>query len=84
MNESKWGIIATWRMAFDGISDGATRLKENKTSQEAVIQAVKMVEDYPFYKSVGYGGLPNENGVVELDAAFMNGTTMAIGAVASI
>lgn len=84
MNESKWGIIATWRMAFDGISDGAARLKERKTSQEAVIQAVKMVEDYPFYKSVGYGGLPNENGVVELDAAFMNGTTMAIGAVASI
>lgn len=84
MNESKWAIIATWRMAFDGISAGAVRLQENKTSQEAVVQAVKMVEDNPFYKSVGYGGLPNEEGVVELDAAFMNGTTMAIGAVASI
>lgn len=84
MNESKWAIIATWRMAFDGISASASRLQKNKTAQEAVIQAVKVVEDYPFYKSVGYGGLPNELGVIELDAAFMNGTTMAIGAVASI
>ena len=42
------------------------------------------VEDYPFYKSVGYGGLPNEVCEVELDAAFMDGKTLSIGAVAGI
>lgn len=42
------------------------------------------VENYPFYKSVGYGGLPNEVCEVELDAAFMDGKTLSIGAVAGI
>ncbi len=84
MMNSTWGIIATWRMAFDGINAATTRLQREESAETAVIEAVKMVEDYPFYKSVGYGGLPNEEGVVELDAAFMHGTTMAVGAVASI
>ena len=45
---------------------------------------IKTVEAYPYYKSVGYGGLPNENGEVEMDAAFMDGDTLAQGAVAGI
>lgn len=71
-------------MAFDGISQGATLLQNQHSATDAVTLAVKMVEDFPYYKSVGYGGLPNEKGVVELDAAFMNGTTLALGAVASV
>ena len=47
-------------------------------------QRSKAVEDYPFYKSVGYGGLPNEQGILEMDAAFMDGDTFKIGAVAGI
>lgn len=47
-------------------------------------EAVRTVEDYPLYKSVGYGGLPNENCEVELDAAFMDGDTLSIGAVGGI
>ena len=35
-------------------------------------------------RQVGYGGLPNENMEVELDAAFMDGDTFDIGAVAAI
>lgn len=84
MKDQNWGIIATWRMAFDGINAAARLLQKETSSDKAVIESVKMVEDYPFYKSVGYGGLPNEKGVVELDAAFMNGTTLAVGAVASV
>lgn len=79
-----WGIIATWRMAFDGINAASQGLQREESAEHAVVEAVKMVEDYPLYKSVGYGGLPNEKGVVELDAAFMHGSTMAIGAVASV
>ena len=50
----------------------------------AVELAVREVEDYPFYKTVGYGGLPNENCEVELDAAYMDGDNLSIGAVAGI
>lgn len=77
-----YGMIATWRMACDGIAAGTKALANGGTSQKAIVDAIKMVEDYPFYKSVGYGGLPNAVGMVELDAAFMNGDNFDIGAVA--
>jgi N4-(beta-N-acetylglucosaminyl)-L-asparaginase len=51
---------------------------------DAVIAGVNMVEDDPTDHSVGYGGLPNEEGVVELDAAVMHGPTHRAGAVASL
>lgn len=79
-----WGIIATWRMAVEGISEAAEMLKEGKDAGDAIETAIKEVEDFPYYKSVGYGGLPNEEMQVELDAAFMDGDTMDIGAVAAI
>lgn len=80
----KWAMIATWRMAIDGITEGSQLLKEGKRAGEAVETAIKMVEDYPFYKSVGYGGLPNESCEVELDAAYMDGDTLSIGAIGGI
>ncbi len=51
---------------------------------EAVVAGVNIVEDDPNDTSVGYGGLPNEEGVVELDAAVMHGPTHRAGAVASL
>lgn len=81
---ANWGVIATWRMAWEGVTEAADLLQANKAAADAAIHAVKCVEDYPFYKSVGFGGLPNERGEVELDAAFMDGTSLAIGAVASV
>jgi N4-(beta-N-acetylglucosaminyl)-L-asparaginase len=80
----KWGMIATWRMAYEGVMEAVKSLKNNNSAGNGVELAVRMVEDFPFYKSVGYGGLPNEHGEVELDAAFMDGETLAIGAVAGI
>ncbi|WP_240338327.1 N(4)-(beta-N-acetylglucosaminyl)-L-asparaginase [Peribacillus alkalitolerans] len=80
----KWGMIATWRMALEGVEAASEMLKEGGSSSDAVETAVGMVEDYPLYKSVGYGGLPNEHCEVELDAAFMDGETLSIGAVAGI
>lgn len=79
-----WAMIATWRMAIEGIAKACDGLDKGMDAGDAVELAVKMVEDYPFYKSVGYGGLPNENCEVELDAAYMDGNTLAIGAVAGI
>ena len=84
MNETAWGVIATWRMAHDGVKKASQLLQTNGTSGDAVEALIKTVEAYPYYKSVGYGGLPNENGEVEMDAAFMDGDTLAQGAVAGI
>lgn len=79
-----WGMIATWRMAAEGITKGAEILKEGGTAGDAIETAIREVEDFPYYKSVGYGGLPNEEMEVELDAAYMDGDTLAIGAIAAI
>ncbi len=51
---------------------------------EAVVAGVGVVEDDPEDHSVGLGGLPNEEGVVQLDAAVMFGPTHQAGAVAAL
>ncbi|MCI9147438.1 MAG: N(4)-(beta-N-acetylglucosaminyl)-L-asparaginase [Hungatella sp.] len=79
-----WGMIATWRMAFEGVSKGAEMLEAGSNAGDAVEAAIREVEDFPYYKSVGYGGLPNEEMEVELDAAYMDGDTLDVGAVAAI
>lgn len=50
----------------------------------AAVMGVAINENDPEDMSVGYGGLPNEEGVVQLDAACMDGPTANAGAVAAI
>lgn len=83
-NSMTYGSIATWRMAHDGIVLAKEHLANNASANTTVEEIIKKVEAYPYYKSVGYGGLPNYKGLLEMDAAFMNGDTLQIGAVAGI
>ena len=70
------GLVATAK-AMEMIQNGSDAL-------DAVIAGVNIVEDDPNDNSVGFGGLPNEDGVVELDSSVMHGRTARGGAVASI
>jgi len=63
----------------------AYELIQNKSGAlDAVIAGVNLVEDDPTDHSVGLGGLPNSEGVVELDSCCMHGPTHNAGAVAAI
>ncbi len=59
-------------------------LKSGSGLLDAIIAGVNIVEDDPREMGVGYGGLPNEDGVVELDASVMFGPTHQAGAVAAL
>jgi len=63
--------------AFDLLLQGADTL-------DAVIEGVKIQELDPNDDSVGYGGLPNAEGVVQLDASCMHGPTRRAGAVGAL
>jgi len=70
------GLEASKR-AYELMQKGIDTLK-------SAVAGVTIVEDDPNDTSVGYGGLPNENGVVELDAAVMHGPTHRAGSVAAL
>jgi N4-(beta-N-acetylglucosaminyl)-L-asparaginase len=59
-------------------------MSEGADALDAVIAGVNIVEEDPKDHSVGYGGLPNEDGVVELDSCCMHGPTNLAGAVAGL
>lgn len=63
---------------------GMEVLKQGGDTLDAVLAVVNVVEDDPEDTSVGYGGLPNEDGEVELDASVMHGPTRRAGAVAAL
>ena len=69
----KRGIEVAW----DILSKGGDPL-------DAVVAGVQIVELDPTDNSVGLGGLPNEEGVVQLDASVMHGPTRRAGSVAAI
>src|SRR5688500_16429741 len=70
-----------------GLTCVATAFKmitEGKDILDAVIAGVNIVELDPEDTSVGYGGLPNADGVVQLDASCMHGPLKRAGAVACL
>lgn len=70
--------------ALAGMRDHYASLQEGLDPLSAAIEVVKVVEADPEDTSVGLGGLPNEDGVVQLDAACMDGATHNAGGVAAL
>lgn len=70
--------------AFAYVAAGYEMLKNGGDTLDAAIAVVKGPEDDPNDDSVGLGGLPNEEGVVELDACCMHGPTRQAGAVGGV
>ena len=71
------GPVVGVQKAFEAITKGTDVL-------DAVIAGVNLCELDPEDTSVGYGGLPNADGVVQLDSCCMHGPTKRAGGVACI
>src|ERR1051325_8743757 len=71
------GTVTGVQKAFQMITAGSDVL-------DAVIAGVNIVELDPLDDSVGYGGLPNADGVVQLDSSVMHGPRKQAGAVGAI
>src|SRR5690349_19632878 len=71
------GSVTAVQKAFQMMTSGADVL-------DSVIAGVNIVELDPLVDSVGYGGLPNADGVVQLDSSCMHGPRKQAGAVGAL
>ena len=81
---SKPPILVSSANGWNGIDHGYQMLKNGQDTLDAAIAVGKVQEDDPNDNSVGYGGLPNEEGVVELDSSCMHGPTRRAGSVGGV
>lgn len=77
-------IAATWREASKFMEEGRELLLAGNSPEDAIEHVICRVEDDPEERSVGYNGFLTKEGKDELDASFMEGRGMRIGAVAGL
>jgi N4-(beta-N-acetylglucosaminyl)-L-asparaginase len=78
------GFVSRNASGKTGIEVAYEMLTRGADPLDAVIAGVNVVELDPNDQSVGIGGLPNEEGVVQLDASVMHGPTKRAGAVGAL
>jgi len=78
------GIIVASSNADVGIAAGVAILRDGGSAADAVIAAIKPVEANPDEHSVGFSGLPNLLGQVELDASLMIGAGLRAGTIGAL
>jgi N4-(beta-N-acetylglucosaminyl)-L-asparaginase len=79
-----WPVLVGSTNALAGMKLHYAKLAEGGDPLDVAIEVVKVTEADPNDDSVGLGGLPNEDGVVQLDAACMYGPRHKSGAVGCI
>src|SRR6267143_61255 len=77
-------VIATWPFGMTAVKTAAELLEQGKPALDAALAGAQAVEDDPKVHSVGYAGIANAIGTVQLDACVMDGQTLACGAVAGV
>ena len=77
-------ILICSRNGYEYIQAGYEWLERGKDTLDAAITVVSGPENDPNDDSVGLGGLPNEEGVVELDSCCMHGPTRRAGSVGGV
>lgn len=82
--ESSPVFVNTWSDSFPYLPVAGEVFTKTGSLMDAVEKAINAVEDDPNIHTVGYGGYPNQDGDVELDAAIMNGTTHRAGSVCNL
>lgn len=76
--------IATWRWGLVATAAGGPVLAGGGGALDAVEAGINAVELDPEVPTVGFGGLPNAAGEVEVDALIMRGSGLEVGAVAAV
>jgi N4-(beta-N-acetylglucosaminyl)-L-asparaginase len=84
VGSGKRPIIVSAHNGFNYLDDAYAFLAGGGDTLDAALRVVKGPEDDPNDTSVGLGGLPNEEGVVELDACCMHGPTRTAGSVGGV
>jgi N4-(beta-N-acetylglucosaminyl)-L-asparaginase len=84
MRVVKTPIIVCANNGFNYLDDAFILMKNGGDTLDAAMRVVNGPENDPFDDSVGLGGLPNEEGVVELDACCMHGPTRRAGSVGGV
>lgn len=69
---------------LEAVATAVRTVNEGGDTLDAVVQGVNIVERDPDDSSVGFGGLPNLDGVVQLDSSVMHGPSRGAGAVACL
>lgn len=77
-------FLSTWAHGKPANERAAEVFHNGGSLLDAVEKGINVPENDPNVTSVGLGGLPNAEGVVELDAAIMSGTTHRAGSVCSL
>ena len=77
-------VLAGSHNADVGFEQGAAVLRNGGNAIDAVIATIREVEANPKDHSVGYSGLPNLLGEVELDASLMDGQGLRAGSVGAL
>ena len=77
-------VVVASANGIRGVQRAGELIVQGMDTLDAIIEGVKIQELDPNDSSVGYGGLPNEDGVVQLDASCMHGPTNRAGAVGSL